>query len=83
MNRSGFTVAIAFALSLPALLSGSLVTEVVFAWPGLGRLTFTAILARDYPLILATTAFSAVLVLLGNLLADILLAAADPRVRSA
>lgn len=72
-----------FALSLPALLSGSLAAEVVFAWPGLGRLTFTAILARDYPLILATTAFSAVLVLLGNLLADVLLVLADPRVRNA
>jgi peptide/nickel transport system permease protein len=72
-----------FALSLPGLLSGSFITEVVFSWPGLGRLTFNAILARDIPLILGTTAFSAVLVLLGNLLADLLLAAADPRVRDA
>jgi peptide/nickel transport system permease protein len=70
-----------FALSLPALLGGSLVTEVVFSWPGLGRLTQVAILTRDYPLILASTAFSATLVLAGNFLGDVLLALADPRVR--
>jgi len=72
-----------FALSLPALLSGAFITEVVFSWPGLGLLTFNAILARDYPLILGATAFSAVLVVLGNLLADVLHAVIDPRVRDA
>lgn len=72
-----------FALSLPALLSGSLITEVVFSWPGLGQLTFNAILARDYPLILGATALSAVLVVAGNLLADVLHALVDPRVRDA
>ncbi len=72
-----------FALSLPALLSGSLIVELVFSLPGIGRLVFAAILARDYPLILGVTALSAVIVLLGNLLADLLHAAADPRVRDA
>lgn len=72
-----------FALSLPALLSGSLITEVVFAWPGIGRLIFQAVLSRDYPLVLGVTAFSATIVILGNLLADVLHAAADPRVRDA
>jgi peptide/nickel transport system permease protein len=72
-----------FALTLPALLSGSLITEVVFSWPGLGQLTFNAILARDYPLILGATALSATLVVLGNLLADVLHALADPRARDA
>jgi len=71
------------AVTLPALLNGSLVTEVVFSWPGLGRLTFGAILARDFPLILGTTAVSAVLVISGNLLADVLHALSDPRVRDA
>ena len=70
-----------FALSLPVLLNGSLVTEVVFSWPGLGRLAFTAILARDYPVIIAVTAFSGALIVLGNLLADLLLGLVDPRVR--
>ena len=71
------------ALSLGALLSGVVIAEVVFSWPGIGRLTFEAILGRDYPLILATTAFSAVVTLLANLLADVLHALADPRVRDA
>lgn len=71
------------ALSASGLLSGSLVTEVIFSWPGLGRLTFESILSRDYPMVLATTAFTAVLVLACNLVADILHALADPRVRDA
>lgn len=70
-----------FGLSLPFLLNGSLVLEVVYSWPGLGRTTFQAILARDYPVILAATALTAVLVIVGNLLADLLHAAIDPRVR--
>jgi peptide/nickel transport system permease protein len=72
-----------FALTLPALLSGSLITEVVFSWPGLGQLTFNAILARDYPLILGATALSATVVVLGNLLADVIHVLIDPRVRDA
>jgi peptide/nickel transport system permease protein len=72
-----------FAISLPLLLSGALIIEVVFSWPGLGRLTFLAISTRDYPLILGSTALSAALVILGNLLADVLHALADPRVRDA
>jgi peptide/nickel transport system permease protein len=69
------------AISLISLLSGALIMEVVFSWPGIGRLTFEAILSRDYPLVLATTAFSAVMVLAANLMADVLHALADPRVR--
>jgi peptide/nickel transport system permease protein len=71
------------ALSVPSLLSGALITEVVFAWPGLGRITWDAILARDSPVLLATTAVSAVLVVGSYLAADLLHAAADPRVRDA
>jgi peptide/nickel transport system permease protein len=68
-------------LSLPFLLSGALVVEVVFAWPGMGRLTFDAINARDFPVILAATALAAVMVVAGNLAADLLQSWADPRVR--
>jgi peptide/nickel transport system permease protein len=71
------------AVSLPVLLSGTLLVEVVFSWPGLGRLTFQAILTRDYPLILGATALSAAVVILGNFLADVLHALIDPRVRDA
>lgn len=70
-----------FGLHFPFLLSGSLVVEVVFAWPGVGRVTYDAILARDYPIILASTALTAAMVVAGNLLADLLHAAADPRLR--
>jgi peptide/nickel transport system permease protein len=70
-----------FSHSLPLLLSGALITEVVFSWPGLGRLTFDALLTRDYPVLLGATALSATLVILSNLLADVLHALADPRIR--
>jgi len=70
-------------LQLPLLLSGSLVVEVVFAWPGVGRVTYDAILTRDYPVVLASTALAGALVVLGSLLADLLQIAADPRVRHA
>jgi peptide/nickel transport system permease protein len=72
-----------FAIQLPLLLSGALIVEVVFSWPGLGQLTFLAISTRDYPLILGAVALSATLVILGNLLADVLHALVDPRVRDA
>jgi peptide/nickel transport system permease protein len=68
-------------LTLPALLSGSLVVEVVFAWPGMGRVTYDAIRAHDIPLVLGTTLFAAGLVIAGSLLADLAMAIADPRVR--
>ncbi|HEV2851782.1 MAG TPA: ABC transporter permease [Thermoanaerobaculia bacterium] len=71
------------AAALPLLLSGSLIVEVVFSWPGLGRLAYQAILTRDYPLILGTTALSAAVVILGNFLADVLQALVNPRVRDA
>jgi ABC-type dipeptide/oligopeptide/nickel transport system permease component len=71
------------AISVPNLLSGALVTEIVFSWPGLGRITLDAILTRDSPVLLATTAIAATLVIGGNLVADLLQAAVDPRVRDA
>lgn len=69
-------------LSLPALFSGVVFVEAVFAWPGVGGMLVQAVQARDYPVVMAATAVSAVLVVAGNVLADALAAAADPRVRS-
>ncbi len=69
-------------LSLPFLVSGSLVIEVIFAWPGMGRVLWTAAWARDIPVILAVTLLGAAAVVAGNLLADILYALVDPRARS-
>ena len=68
-----------FGLQLPALFSGVVFVEAIFAWPGMGRVTVQAVLARDYPVVMATTAVFAVLVVLGNLLADVLAWLADPR----
>lgn len=70
-------------LALPFLLTGAVLVETVFAWPGLGKLATDAIAARDYPLVLATTLLASVAVVLGSLVADLLTAIADPRVRLA
>ena len=68
-------------LQLPTLLSGALVTETVFTWPGMGRLFLDSLGYRDYPMVMGLLMFSAILVLLGNLLADMLYVVADPRMR--
>ena len=67
-------------VQLPVLLSGALVTETVFTWPGMGRLFLDSISYRDYPVVMGVLMFSAVIVLLGNLLADLLYSVADPRI---
>ena len=69
-----------FGMSLPFLLGGAALIEGVFGWPGLGLLGIEAVRGRDYPVILATTIMAAVLVVLGNLLADVLYAVVDPRI---
>ncbi len=68
-------------LSLPVLISGSVIFETIFAWPGIGRLAYQAIMSRDYPVILGVSIIATVLTLMGNLLADITYAYIDPRVR--
>jgi peptide/nickel transport system permease protein len=70
-------------LSLPFLFSGAVVVENVFAWPGMGRIAVDAVFQRDYSVFLAVNLLFAVMVLLGSLLADILYAVVDPRVRLA
>ena len=70
-----------FGLMLPGLIGGAVIIEQVFAWPGIGRLGYDAILARDFPVILTLNLFAAALALAGTLLSDILYAAVDPRVR--
>ena len=68
-------------LQLPTLLGGALVTETIFTWPGMGRLFLDSLGYRDYPVVMGILMFSALLVLIGNLVADLLCAAADPRIR--
>jgi peptide/nickel transport system permease protein len=70
-----------FGLSLPFLFSGAVLVETVFAWPGMGRLIVDSIFNRDYPVVMANAFFIALLVMLGNLVADLLYAVADPRIR--
>ncbi len=70
-----------FGLAFPFLLTGAVLIETIYAWPGMGRLAFDAILARDYPLVTATALVASIVVVAGNLLADILLGIADPRLR--
>ena len=68
-------------LLLPGLISGSVIFEQIFAWPGLGLLGYEAILARDFPVILTLNFMAAALTLLGILVSDILYALVDPRIR--
>jgi len=68
-------------LLLPLIVGGAVFVETVFAWPGMGLLAADAIAARDYPLITATVAVGGVMVAAGSLIADLLYAVADPRVR--
>jgi peptide/nickel transport system permease protein len=70
-------------LSLPYLVSGSVVVETVFSWPGMGQVLVEAAAARDVPVIMAATVLGAVAVVLGNLVSDLLYAVVDPRVRGA
>lgn len=68
-------------LRLPGLIGGAILIETMFSWPGMGLLSIRAITNRDYPILMGLTFFSASLVLYANLLADILYAYADPRIR--
>lgn len=70
-------------LSLPTLVGGAYFVEYVFSVPGLGYLTFTSIFARDYPTLMAITMMTAVLIVIGNLLADVCYSFVDPRIRYA
>jgi peptide/nickel transport system permease protein len=69
------------ALDLPTLFAGAVYTETIFSWPGMGRLFFQSALRRDYPVLMAVIMITAVLIVFSNLLADVLYAYLDPRIR--
>ncbi|QOR67575.1 ABC transporter permease [Cytobacillus suaedae] len=69
-----------FGLMLPGFIGGSVIVESVFGWPGIGKLFIDSAFQRDYPVIMALTVISAVFVVIGNLMADILYAIFDPRI---
>jgi peptide/nickel transport system permease protein len=70
-----------FGMMLPALIGGSVIFETIFAWPGMGRMGYEAILARDFPVILTLNFIAACLTLAGTLVSDLLYGVADPRIR--
>jgi peptide/nickel transport system permease protein len=70
-----------FGLLLPGLIGGSVIFETIFAWPGIGRLGYEAILNRDYPVVISIGFLSALLTLLGTLVSDLLYMVVDPRIR--
>lgn len=70
------------SMSLQSLVSGAMICEQVFSWPGTGQLAVTAVTTFDYPLIMGITMLTAVMIVIGNLLADILYSIVDPRIRT-
>jgi peptide/nickel transport system permease protein len=68
-------------ISVPTVVTGAFITETIFSWPGIGRLGVEAVTGRDYPVIMAVTMLSALLIVAGNLLADAAYAWVDPRIR--
>jgi peptide/nickel transport system permease protein len=80
--RNGSTAVVSIVgLQIGILLSGALVVETIFAWPGLGKLLYDAVLQRDYPLVMTGTLVVAILIAVVNLLVDISYAVLDPRIR--
>jgi peptide/nickel transport system permease protein len=68
-------------LSVPGLIGGSVIFETIFGIPGMGQLFYMSVMSRDYPVVMGILVIGAVLTLLGNLLADVSYALADPRIR--
>ena len=81
LRNSMIPIVTLLGLYLPFLFSGTVFVEVIFAWPGMGRVIMDAIFQRDYPLVMAATFLFAVMVVIGNLIADVLYAVVDPRIR--
>ncbi|MCR8846025.1 ABC transporter permease [Paenibacillus sp. SC116] len=71
-----------FGMSFPELIAGAFITESVFSWPGMGALGITSVFALDYPVIMGITMISSVMLVIGNLLADILYGIVDPRIKT-
>jgi len=81
LRNSSLPMITLIGLSIPALLAGNLITETLFNYPGLGFLFYTALQNEDYPVLLAITLIGAIAVVIGNLIADVAITVADPRVR--
>ncbi|HEX7004331.1 MAG TPA: ABC transporter permease [Trueperaceae bacterium] len=81
LRNALFPVVTVIGLLVPQLLSGSVITEQVFAWPGMGRLAVQSALARDFPLVMGLSLVASILVVMTNLIVDMFYALLDPRVK--
>lgn len=81
LRNSMISIITVICMQLPTIVSGALITETVFVWPGIGTLNYNAIMYRDYMLIMGITMLIAITIIVANLLADILYAFADPRIK--
>ena len=81
LRNSMISIITVLCMQLPSLVSGALITETVFVWPGIGTLNYNAIMNRDYMLIMGITMLIAVVIVIANIIADILYVIADPRIR--
>lgn len=81
LRNAAIPIVTMVGLSLSNLLSGALLIETIFSWPGLGRLSYQAVLQRDYPVLMGTTLLMSLMVVTGNLIADITYSIIDPRIR--
>ena len=68
-------------LQIPALLGGAVITEQIFSWPGIGQLTMSSIMSRDYPTLMGLNLMAAILVLAANLVTDVIYSIVDPRIK--
>lgn len=68
-------------IQIPTLFSGTLITETIFVWPGIGKLSYDAILNRDYPLIMGILFIASIIIIVSNLIADILYVINDKRIK--
>ncbi|WP_291579354.1 ABC transporter permease [Clostridium sp. UBA6640] len=82
MKNSLIPIITILGMSLPSLVSGAFITETVFGWPGMGRLGINSIFSMDYPVIMAITMMTSIMVILGNLIADLLYVVVDPRIKA-
>jgi peptide/nickel transport system permease protein len=81
MRNALIPIVTLLGLTIPTLIAGAAITEAVFSWPGLGNLGVTAVTERDYPVVLAVVMMGGVMVIIGNLIADVLYAVVDPRIK--
>jgi peptide/nickel transport system permease protein len=69
------------AIDIPLYLTGAVLTETVYSWPGMGRLFYSSLTVRDYPVLMGIVILGAVMIIIGNLIADLLYGLLDPRIK--